>query len=76
MVIVVVIIIIIIIRICSGVVIIGYVLLPQFVVARYWRANKLNDVNERTFTTKQYKNKFTYQQVHKRKHYKYLNIAC
>ena len=49
-------------------------LLPQFMVAHYWKANDVNDADKRTFKTKQYKNKFTYLQVHKKKHYKTLRI--
>ena len=35
-------------------------LLPKFVVARYWKKNDINDADEWTFTTKQYKQKYIY----------------
>ena len=41
------------------------ILLPQFILAHYWKANDVNDANKRTFKTKQYK-KIIYQQVHEK----------
>ena len=39
-------------------------LLPQFMVAHYWKANDANDTDKRTCNTN--KNKFIYQPVHKK----------
>ena len=43
-------------------------LLPQFMVAHYWKANDVNDADKRTFQTKQHKkiNLYIYQQVQKK----------
>ena len=41
-------------------VVIGYMLLWQFVVAYYWKASDINDMDKRTITTKQYKQKYIY----------------